>query len=214
MLRLLDGLETEGQLHTWHLPIEYWGHSGEKVISRWLSKYDRAVKTNKRTRKTVVLDGHSAWVNYTAHVSATACACCVRVDACLRARASRRGSALLLPMPVSQPLPLLPPPPPPSPPLLLQGRKQPTFINIVREPVSRIKSLYYYMHAPGRHHSNSSSIALARLFGDRVHDPVKHSLTNCLSVQRCRDFVVRKYALQPMRQVSQRGRNCLTTRDT
>ncbi|KAG5189540.1 hypothetical protein JKP88DRAFT_252792 [Tribonema minus] len=148
MVRLLDRLQREKKrIISHHLPLKFWGHAGPEVLNRWLHTTKKAEAQAWATNRTVVLDGHSAWVNYTEH-----------------------------------------------------GYPAPVFINVVREPISRMKSIFYYMHAPMRHNSMRSADALARLMGDAKHDPQKHTLSNCLRVPRCHDYVAHKYAAQPVRQ--------------
>ncbi|KAG5189545.1 hypothetical protein JKP88DRAFT_301559 [Tribonema minus] len=87
------------------------------------------------------------------------------------------------------------------------GGQQPIYINMLRDPISRIKSTFYYLHSPDRHPGRSKGRdpmagphALAKLMGNKHFARSKHTLTKCLRVRECRDYVVQTYVLRPVHQ--------------
>lgn len=68
LLQLLDALQQKEQLLTRHTPLKLWGDD-EEYLWRWLRGTRSAQRAARAKQRTVVMDGHAAWVNYTEHVS-------------------------------------------------------------------------------------------------------------------------------------------------
>ena len=84
--------------------------------------------------------------------------------------------------------------------LCSQDMRAPIYFNMVRDPVARLTSYFYYTHEQSTHHQAAAK-RLAAAMGAPSYSPNNHTLSVCLAQPRCYEYVKETGAEIFMRQV-------------